>query len=61
MLLIMSHMATEGSQRELEADHLLLHHLGRWRVFGLDLPGCGARVREGHRDERERERERGRR
>jgi hypothetical protein len=49
-----------GMLSKLGANHFLLHQLGRWRVLGLDLPDYGARIREAHRDERERERGRGR-
>jgi Aromatic-ring-opening dioxygenase LigAB, LigA subunit len=35
------------------ANHFLLHQLGRWRLFGLDLPRYAQRIRDAHRAERE--------
>lgn len=41
-----------GTLSMLGANHFLLHQLGRWGLFGLDLPTYGERIREAHRDER---------
>jgi hypothetical protein len=41
-----------GTLSKLGANHFLLHQLGRWELFGLDLPSYGERIREAHRDER---------
>lgn len=41
-----------GTLSQLGANHFLLHQLGRWQLFGLDLPSYGERIREAHRDER---------
>jgi Aromatic-ring-opening dioxygenase LigAB, LigA subunit len=42
-----------GALSKLGANHFLLHQLGRWRVFGLDLPSYAQRIREAHRAERQ--------
>lgn len=41
-----------GTLSKLGANHFLLHQLGRWGMFGLDLPSYGERIRAAHRDER---------
>lgn len=33
-------------------NHFLLHQLGRWELFGLDLPSYGEKIRAEHREER---------
>lgn len=42
-----------GTLSRRGANHFLLHQLGRWRLFGLDLPGYAERIRDAHRAERE--------
>jgi aromatic-ring opening dioxygenase LigAB LigA subunit len=41
-----------GTLSKLGANHFLLHQLGRWRLFGLDLPSYGQRIRDAHSQER---------
>jgi hypothetical protein len=43
-----------GTLSRQGANHFLLHQLGRWRVFGLDLPSYAERIRDAHRAERTR-------
>jgi hypothetical protein len=33
-------------------NHFLLHQLGRWKMFGLDLPLYAERIRAAHAEER---------
>ena len=42
-----------GSLSKAGCNHFLLHQLGRWRLFGLDLPKYAERIRAAHREERE--------
>ncbi len=41
-----------GRLSRLGANHFLLHQLGRWQLFGLDLPTYAERIRTEYRDER---------
>lgn len=41
-----------GSLSKAGANHFLLHQLGRWQLFGLDLPLYAERIRAAHADER---------
>jgi hypothetical protein len=42
-----------GSLSRAGANSFLLHQLGRWELFGLDLPSYGAKIRAEWRAERE--------
>jgi hypothetical protein len=41
-----------GSLSRAGCNHFLLHQLGRWKLFGLDLPGYAERIRAAHAEER---------
>ncbi len=41
-----------GSLSKAGCNHFLLHQLGRWQLFGLDLPTYGERIRAAHAEER---------
>jgi len=41
-----------GSLSKAGCNHFLLHQLGRWHMFGLDLRTYGERIRAAHADER---------
>ena len=41
-----------GTLSKAGCNHFLLHQLGRWRLFGLDLPLYAERIRAAHADER---------
>jgi len=41
-----------GTLSRAGCNHFLLHQLGRWRLFGLDLPRYAQRIRAAHSDER---------
>jgi len=41
-----------GALSRLGANNFLLHQLGRWELFGLDLPSYGERIRAAWREER---------
>lgn len=38
-----------GTLSTMGANHFLLHQLGRWQLFGLDLPTYAERIRAAHR------------
>lgn len=38
-----------GTLSIMGANHFLLHQLGRWQLFGLDLPTYAERIRAAHR------------
>lgn len=42
-----------GSLSKAGCNHFLLHQLGRWRLFDLDLPTYAERIRAAHADERD--------
>jgi hypothetical protein len=37
-----------GALSLMGANHFLLHQLGRWQLFGLDLPTYAERIRAAH-------------
>ena len=41
-----------GSLSKAGCNHFLLHQLGRWQLFGLDLPTYADRIRAAHKAER---------
>jgi hypothetical protein len=41
-----------GSLSKAGCNHFLLHQLGRWKLFGLDLPRYAERIRAAHAEER---------
>jgi hypothetical protein len=41
-----------GTLSKAGCNHFLLHQLGRWQLFGLDLPKYAERIRAAHADER---------
>jgi hypothetical protein len=41
-----------GSLSKAGCNHFLLHQIGRWQLFGLDLPTYAERIRAGHSTER---------
>jgi len=43
-----------GTLSRAGCNHFLLHQLGRWGLFGLDLPEYAQRIRAAHSDERRR-------
>jgi hypothetical protein len=40
-----------GALSTMGANHFLLHQLGRWQLFGLDLPIYAERIRAAHRNQ----------
>jgi Aromatic-ring-opening dioxygenase LigAB, LigA subunit len=42
-----------GTLSKAGCNHFLLHQLGRWQLFGLDLPTYADRIRAAHADERQ--------
>jgi hypothetical protein len=43
-----------GALSKAGCNHFLLHQLGRWQLFGLDLPKYAERIRAAHAEERRR-------
>lgn len=41
-----------GALSKAGCNHFLLHQLGRWHIFGLDLASYAERIRAAHADER---------
>jgi hypothetical protein len=41
-----------GTLSTMGANNFLLHQLGRWHLFGLDLPTYADRIRAAYRDQR---------
>lgn len=41
-----------GALSKAGCNHFLLHQLGRWQMFGLDLPLYAERIRTAHAQER---------
>jgi Aromatic-ring-opening dioxygenase LigAB, LigA subunit len=41
-----------GALSKAGCNHFLLHQLGRWQLFGLDLPKYAERIRTAHAEER---------